>query len=112
LPWPAEGKIEKTLQGHSDVVNFVAFNPVRANCTLASCSADSSIKLWDIKSYSCLKTFNGHDHYVSGLAFLPSGDAFVSCSRDKTLKLWEGKVLRPARGSAVIPARHRAYALL
>ena len=31
----------------------------------------------------------GHDHNVSCVCFMPSGDYLVSCSRDKTIKLWE-----------------------
>lgn len=30
----------------------------------ASCSADLSIKLWDLELRTCVKTFNGHDHNV------------------------------------------------
>lgn len=31
----------------------------------------------------------GHDHNVSSVTFLPSGDYLVSSSRDKTIKMWE-----------------------
>ena len=31
----------------------------------------------------------GHDHNVSSVAFMPSGDYIVSASRDKTIKMWE-----------------------
>ena len=49
-----------------------------------------SIKLWDLAAdYACVKTLRGHEHNVSGLAFLPSGDTLVSCSRDQTIKFWE-----------------------
>ena len=44
---------------------------------LASCSADMSVKLWDFNSYECLKTLHGHDHNVSSVAFLPTGDYVV-----------------------------------
>jgi platelet-activating factor acetylhydrolase IB subunit alpha len=55
----------------------------------ASCSADMSIKLWEMTTYECMKTLRGHDHNVSSVAFLPSGDYLVSSSRDKSIKLWE-----------------------
>ena len=45
---------------------------------LASCSADMSVKLWDFNTYECLKTLHGHDHNVSSVAFLPTGDYVVS----------------------------------
>lgn len=55
-----------------------------------SCSADMNIKLWDFtQGYQCLKTMHGHDHNVSGVAFMPNGDFVISASRDKTIKMWE-----------------------
>lgn len=56
---------------------------------LASCSADLSIKLWLLENFECVKTLNGHDHNVSSVEFVPSGDYLISASRDKTLKMWE-----------------------
>ncbi|KAL3170095.1 hypothetical protein MRX96_015163 [Rhipicephalus microplus] len=47
------------------------------------------IKLWNIQTYECICTMHGHDHNVSSVSFLPSGDHVVSCSRAKTIKLWE-----------------------
>ena len=48
-----------------------------------------SIRIWDITTYTCVKTLQGHDHNVSSVAFMPSGDFLVSSSRDKTIKMWE-----------------------
>ena len=48
-----------------------------------------SIKLWDMASYSCLRTLHGHDHNVSSVAFVPNGQRLLSSSRDKTIKVWE-----------------------
>jgi len=57
---------------------------------VVSCSADLSIKVWDINNdYKCIKTLFGHDHSVSSVRFLPSGDKIVSASRDKTIKEWD-----------------------
>lgn len=55
----------------------------------ASCSADISIKLWDMSSYVCVKSLHGHDHNVSSVTFLPTSDFLLSASRDKTIKIWE-----------------------
>ncbi|KIH54528.1 WD domain, G-beta repeat protein [Ancylostoma duodenale] len=57
---------------------------------LVSCSADMSIKVWEFGgTYACVKTLKGHDHNISSVCFLPSGDAILSASRDHTIKLWE-----------------------
>jgi platelet-activating factor acetylhydrolase IB subunit alpha len=56
---------------------------------LATCGADMAIKLWDFTSYECVKTLLGHDHNVSSVCFVPTGDYILSGSRDKTIKMWE-----------------------
>ena len=88
--WDYEtGNFERTLKGHTDVVQDIAFDP-QSGKLLCSCSADMSIRLWDIQeTYSCIKTLQGHDHNVSSVAFTPSGDHVVSSSRDRTIKIWE-----------------------
>ena len=48
-----------------------------------------SIRLWDFSTYECIRTLQGHDHNVSSVCFMPSGDFIVSSSRDKTIKMWE-----------------------
>lgn len=83
----------------------------------ASCSADLSIKLWDSgDEYKCVKTLYGHDHNVSGVAFLPSGEVLISCSRDQTIKFWEvasGYCVKTLRGHsewvrAIVPSESGA----
>jgi len=86
--WDYEsGDYERTLKGHTDAVQDLAFD--HPGKTLASCSADMTIKIWDFVSYECTKTLHGHDHNVSSVAFMPSGDYLLSASRDKTIKMWE-----------------------
>ena len=87
--WDFEtGEYERTLKGHTDSVQDLAFDA--QGKLLATCSADVSIKLWDFQqSYECVKTMHGHDHNVSSVAFVPAGDFVLSASRDKTIKMWE-----------------------
>ncbi len=93
------------MKGHTDAVQDLVFDHTGkllgelvgvvwcgqylAPHPLASCSADMSIRLWDFTTYECVRTLQGHDHNVSSVCFMPSGDFLVSCSRDKTIKMWE-----------------------
>lgn len=113
--WDYEtGDFERTLKGHTDSVQDITFDSngktlgkmTKFVCLIyrrdlaiicrflsvqltASCSADMSVKLWDFNTFECTKTLQGHDHNVSSVTFLPSGDFIVSSSRDKTIKIWE-----------------------
>lgn len=46
--------------------------------SLGTHSGDAAIKIWDIKSCMCLKTFDGHDASVLRLAFCTTGTQLVS----------------------------------
>lgn len=89
-----------TLRGHADSVNSAAFLPF--SNTLATCSADKSVSLWDIRTVSlnlscvvvlscnyciqglCIHSFYGHHHACSAVRptfqgwEIFSGDCFGS----------------------------------
>jgi hypothetical protein len=87
------------LGGHSDYVTSAAYSP--DGKTALSGSYDNTLKLWDIATGSCLKTFLGHSNGVTSVAFSPDGNTALSGSRDNTLKLWDistGQCLKTLSG--------------
>ena len=74
-----------TLTGHSSYVYSVAFSP--DGKTLASASADQTIKLWNLEG-QLLHTLTGHSQLVYSVAFSPDGKTLASASADDTIKLW------------------------
>jgi WD40 repeat protein/serine/threonine protein kinase len=55
-----------------------------------------SLKLWDPKTGGLLRTFAGHRHPISSLAFNTNGERLASASYDRTVKVWDtttGKLL-------------------
>ena len=78
-----EYSVAHNLKGHSAAVWAVVVLP---DGTVASASADKSIKLW--KEDACHKTLTGHTDAVRGLAVLPALGMFVSVSNDGTLRAW------------------------
>ena len=56
--------------------------------TLASASANKTIRLWDVGARTCVATLTGHTGRVCALAVLPGG-LLASGSTDSTVRLWD-----------------------
>jgi WD40 repeat protein len=69
-------------------VRAINFNPELPWCLLSG-SWDATIKLWDVRSGTCLFTITEHAADVYGLSFHPRRPfTFLSSSRDTTLRTW------------------------
>ena len=73
------------LVGHEDSVSSVSFSP--DSKTLASGSADNTIKLWNLETGKKIRTLQGHEDIVLSVSFSPDGKTLASGSKDKTIKL-------------------------
>jgi WD40 repeat protein len=79
-----------TFEAHKDAVTTVAFSPYGHQ--LASGSADTSIKIWNLYNGQQLRTLNGHSESVNSLCFSLTGFGksyiLASGSADGTVKVW------------------------
>jgi WD40 repeat protein len=80
-----EPKLRITLKGHTAFVWSLAFSP--DGKTLASGSADKTIKLWDVAMGKEQATLMGHTEPLLSVAFSPDGKTLASGSDDRTIKL-------------------------
>ena len=78
----------KTLQGHS---NWVLQLEQLESGELVSCSADKTIKLWNLIEGTCIRTLVGHTDFVRSIKVNSQNNILMSCSDDGTIKTWDTK---------------------
>uniref|UniRef100_A0AAR5Q221 Pre-mRNA processing factor 4 (PRP4)-like domain-containing protein n=1 Tax=Dendroctonus ponderosae TaxID=77166 RepID=A0AAR5Q221_DENPD len=89
-------ELKQTLKGHACNVGAIVFHPKATIsqpenvCNMASCAADGSVKLWDLKGEEPIADIEGHiPHRVSRISFHPSGRFLGTCCFDNSWRLWD-----------------------
>lgn len=90
----AGGRTRCRLTGHRTECTAAAFHPL--GNVFGSGGQDTEVKVWDIRTKCCVRTFSEHQDTVTCLAFSPDGKWVASGNNDRTVKLWDlqsGKIL-------------------
>ena len=98
------GALSSSLQGHTSSVNDFA---QLSDDLMASSSNDTTVKIWDLTTSTCMFTLTGHSNAVYRLKQI-SLDILASGSEDMTIKLWNitsGEEIRTLTG-------HTSYVFL
>jgi WD40 repeat protein len=80
------GVIERSLRGHQNWIQGLAFSPDGKR--LASASGDRTARIWDLKTGTSEKTLEGHTGGLRDVAWSPDGQRLATASFDKTARLW------------------------
>ena len=100
--WSLTDNSARMLCGHTDAISQVAWSPNDAH--VLTCACDQLIKLWNVQTGDCTRTFTRHTESVSTIAWMPDGLTFVSAGVDKSVLVWEvltGGVLQSWQGARV-----------
>lgn len=86
------------LSGHTDMINCVM---VVGEDTVATGSADSTLRLWSISEAKELAKLDGHTGAINCIAYSSAERVLISGSSDSTIRLWsvpDGKHLVTLKG--------------
>jgi hypothetical protein len=86
---PVDGTLIKDLMTTTDAVFAVAFSPDGKR--LAACSADRSIRVFNLETGAQELLIEDHADWVMDIAWAPDGKKLASASRDKTSKVFDAK---------------------
>ncbi|KAL8847750.1 MAG: hypothetical protein Q9221_007198 [Calogaya cf. arnoldii] len=78
--WNFEDKSTFLLRGHTDWVNAVKIDS--ASRTVVSASDDCTVKMWDLDTKQCIRTFEGHVGQVQQVLLMPAEFDFETDEED------------------------------
>ncbi|XP_022084462.1 WD repeat, SAM and U-box domain-containing protein 1-like [Acanthaster planci] len=101
----ASATLVHTLKSHSSDVNCCCFSAT----TIASCSGDKSVRLWNLEDFKELpiSPLLGHTYYVHWCVFSPFGTVLASCSTDGKIILWDART-----GESQVVLQHPSKAIV
>lgn len=83
---PRDGKFINTLRGHVAPVYQCAFSA--DSRLLVTASKDTTLKVWNMRTYKLAKDLPGHQDEVYAVDWSPDGQMVGSGGKDKAVRLW------------------------
>jgi hypothetical protein len=78
--------VSRKLAGHVSEVTAIATDPVMPHLVVTA-SADASVRLWDVRESSQVRTFKGHQGQVNSCKLSPNGEWVASAGNDRIVQV-------------------------
>ncbi|KAL3630813.1 hypothetical protein CASFOL_023797 [Castilleja foliolosa] len=79
--------IKSTIEGDSEPVTALILSP--DDKLLFSASHSRQIRVWDLSSLKCIRSWKGHEGPVMGMACHASGGLLATAGADKKVQVWD-----------------------
>ena len=87
LLWNIETYKSRKLEGHTKRLRSIAFSPDYQK--LVSGGDDETVKIWDVKSGECLKTFPVPQTWIWSVSFSHNGQMIAHGNDNGIVKIWD-----------------------
>lgn len=77
------------IQAHELIINNIEVSS--NNESIATCSWDDTIKIWEPNSLKATQKILAHNLGVNDILFLPNNETVISCGKDEKIKIWDIK---------------------
>ncbi len=84
-----DNRLVATLQGHTDTINQIAFNPMGTQ--LVSVSDDATIRVWNVLTGQEVLSSDAHHAPVLHVSYNLVGTQFATASLDGTVRIWDAQ---------------------
>ncbi|XP_024179568.1 transducin beta-like protein 3 isoform X1 [Rosa chinensis] len=83
----SNSSVRSTLEGDSEAVTALTLSP--DDKLLFSSGHSRLIRVWDLSTFKCVRSWKGHDGPVMGMACHPSGGYLATAGADKKVIVWD-----------------------